>query len=265
MRGRLHAEVNPVSGSLIAASLHNTWQFIATFFAAADLGAVFVPCNPHWRAAELRWFAKRLRFAAVVTDRSGGAELERLGDLLPAKSILVADDADPRRHGGDSTASAAAHRSDEEPAAYLPTSGSTGAPRIVPRSHRNLAEGSRNVAHAIGIGPGRRFMSAAPFYNGYGFGNAMLMPLMSGATVVLMRQFHPATCADLVRRERVDVFTGSPAIYGLLATAGRTWRSARASSSASPPARACPVGSPSAGVSAPASGCASGTARPRPA
>jgi long-chain acyl-CoA synthetase len=43
-----------------------------------------------------------------------------------------------------------------------------------------------------------------------------MLPLLSGATLVMMRQFSPGPCAELVHREKVDMLFGSPFIYGSL-------------------------------------------------
>ena len=218
MRGWLRNVLNPVAGDVIAASLSNVWQFAACFFAVSELGCVFMPCNPQWRAGELRWFAGRLKFRGVLTEPQFRAEWDRLGDLIAPHSLLTVDHAAIRCEPGDTLDPRAfPGRSEDEPALYLPTSGSMGMPRLVPRSHRNLTAGARNVAHTLGIGPGRRLLAGVPFYHANGFHNCMLMPLISGATLILMRQFNAAACASLIHRERVDAVIGSPFLYGILA------------------------------------------------
>jgi len=98
----------------------------------------------------------------------------------------------------------------------LSTSGSTGAPRLVPRSHRKAIAAAENVAGTLGFGPGRRVPGVVPFHYGNGFNKGLLVPLLSGATLVMMRQFNPGTCAELVHREKVDTPFGSPFIFGCL-------------------------------------------------
>ena len=217
MRGWLRSALDPKAGEVIAASLSNTWQFVASFFAVSELGGVFMPCNPQWRAEELRWFAGRLGFRGVITEPQFRTEWDRIGDVVRPESVLTLDRAASRAEPGAVLNSLPFLRSEDDPALYLPTSGSTGVPRVVPRTHRNLEAGARNVALALGIGPGRRFLSTIPFFHGNGFHNCMLMPLISGATLVLMRQFSPAAGHELIDRERVDILIGSPFICSALA------------------------------------------------
>jgi acyl-CoA synthetase (AMP-forming)/AMP-acid ligase II len=218
MREWLRNTLDPKAGEVIAASLSNTWQFVASFFAVSELGAVFMPCNPQWRAEELRWFTGRLRFRGVITEAQFRADWGRIGDVILPESVLTVGLAASRCESAAALNPLPSTKgSEDDPALYLATSGSTGVPRVVPRTHRNLEVGSRNVARALGIGPGRRFLSVVPFFHSNGFHNCMLMPLVSGATLVLMPQFSPAACHELIDRERVDILIGSPFIYGVLA------------------------------------------------
>lgn len=214
-RGWLRRTLNPGPGSVVAASLTNTWQFVASFFAVSECGAVFLPCNPQWRAAELRQLAERLGISGVIAEPQFRPVWDQLRDLVPPASVLIA----PGAASPPEPAAAGPTRvgSEHEPAIYLTTSGSTGAPRVVPRSHRNLAAGAGNVARSLGIGSGDRLLSVVPFHHANGFHNHMLMPLLYGAAVVLMPRFTPAACVELMRRESVNFLMGSPAVFRLLA------------------------------------------------
>jgi long-chain acyl-CoA synthetase len=218
MREWLREALDPKPGDVIAASLTNTWRFVASFFAVSELGGVFALCNPQWRAEELRWFAGHLGFRGVISELPFRAEWDRLGDLLKPESILTVERAPSRCEPSAAPDLLPPYRrSEDDPALYLPTSGSSGLPRVVPRTHRNLEAGARNVARALGISPGRRFLGVIPFFSSNGFNNCMLMPLINAATLVMMRQFSPAACSELIQRERVEMLIGSPYIFTVLA------------------------------------------------
>ncbi len=176
-----------------------------------------MPCNPQWRAAELRAYAGRLGFRGAVIEPRFRAEWDQILDAIPNGSLLTADSlpssASPAGSSGPLSMDSAA---EDAPALYLSTSGSTGAPRLVPRSHRNLRATAENVGSTLEISPGRRFLSVVPFFSSNGLHNGLFMPLMRGATVIMMRQFSPGACAELVQREQVDTLFGSPFVYGYL-------------------------------------------------
>ncbi|HLY20755.1 MAG TPA: fatty acid--CoA ligase family protein [Bryobacteraceae bacterium] len=180
-------------GDVVLVSLENSWQLVACFFAIAELGGVCMPVHTGWRAPELRVLHERLKIRVVITGR---AIDDGFGEAPGS----------PRAHPGDV----------HSPALYLATSGSTGTPRIVPRSHGNLLAGARNVARALNIDPERRFLCVVPFYHSSGFHNSLIVPLLNGARLIVMRNFTPAACARLVRAEGADVLIGSPFIYRML-------------------------------------------------
>lgn len=201
-------------GDIVAAALPNRWQFVAGFFAAVDLGAIFMPFNPNWRARELGWFLERFRPAAVFLDEASRREWEELKELVREDRLIEADRLDARLEPAGGWV--LRRRLEGEPALYLLTSGSTGRPKVVPRSHAMLVAGARNVSPAIGIRPGQRFLCVVPFHHANGFANSMLAPLLAGATLVLMRRFLPAKLFELVRKEKIDVLIASPFVYSLL-------------------------------------------------
>jgi acyl-CoA synthetase (AMP-forming)/AMP-acid ligase II len=88
----LQHDLNPWRGDILAVSSPNTTQFIASFFAASGLGLVFMPCNTQWRSAELRWFAARLNFSAVIADPEFLAAWDEVRDLLPPRSVHALPD-----------------------------------------------------------------------------------------------------------------------------------------------------------------------------
>jgi long-chain acyl-CoA synthetase len=205
----LHQRLHVAPGDVILGSLENSWQFVACLFAMAELGGVFMPLHPGWRAAELRSFRERLKIQGVITGRAPGPEWDQ---VVSRARVLSIDGG-----FGEALRAPRAQAADgNSPALYLATSGSTGTPRIVPRSHRNLLAGARNVARALTIDPGRRFLCVVPFYHSSGLHNSLILPLLNGARLILVRHFTPAACARLVAAEGADVLIGSPFVYRML-------------------------------------------------
>jgi acyl-CoA synthetase (AMP-forming)/AMP-acid ligase II len=213
----LRATLDPQPGDVIAVSLDNSWQFVACSFAVSELGCVIMLCNPQWRAAELRSFATRLGFRGAVIEPRFSAEWDQILDGIPQDRVLTVD-CIPHRPDPSGASSLRPLDSvpDDAPAVYLSTSGSTGTPRLVPRSHRNLIGNAENLSAWLDIGPGRRFLGVVPFHYSNGLNNNLMLPLLSGATLVMMRQFNSGACAELVCREKADMLFGSPFIYGAL-------------------------------------------------
>lgn len=208
-------------GQVLIAWLNNGPEFVASFLAAAEIGAVLFPLNIHWRPAELCWFLDRLPVAGVATKLALRDPWDALADRISPASVVAVDDPSIRSRllPASRTASLSPNTpriSPDRPVVYLSSSGSTGVPKIVPRSHRNTVEGVAGTAHALGITAGLRFLSAVPFYHGNGLDNSLSLPLFTGGTAVLQSHFVPSRFAAALTVRRIQVLVGSPAIFELL-------------------------------------------------
>ncbi len=233
-------------GDCVALPLPNCRQFVTAFLALADRGAISIPIHTQWRPPELAWVARKVGVKAVITSQELRAAWEEVAKGERAPTLVMAENleslagapiepglaspapssADGASNGEASTGSRPTRGGSAVPAErgprddtitlYLTTSGSTGTPRIVPRTHRMLVTGARNTGEFLGITPGTRFLGAVPFYHANGFSNCMLLPLLRGGTLVVLRRFTPGGLVDLVVREAIEVLIGSPAMFSLL-------------------------------------------------
>ena len=86
----------------------------------------------------------------------------------------------------------------EDLAALMFTSGSTGVPKGVMISHRNIECNTRDIISYLGLAPDDRVMVVLPFH--YCFGLSLLHShLMAGASVVLNNTFRASTRPKLAR------------------------------------------------------------------
>ncbi len=208
-------------GDILVAWLNNGPEFVASFLAAAASNAIFFPLNINLRPAELRWYLDRLPIRSVVTKQALLAPWEALSDRLPPSRIVTVDHLLTgtdwlATSGIDSLTQNMAQVSPSQPAIYFSSSGSTGAPKIVPRSHLNTIAGAEGTARALGLSDGLRFLSVVPFYHGNGFDNSLSLPLFSSCTLVLEPSFVPSRFSAALTGHQIQVLVGSPAIFELL-------------------------------------------------
>ena len=218
-RERLHL----AHGQLLLAYLENCVEFVASFFAAAETGAIFVPLNINWKAPELSWFVQRLPVAGVVTKQAFRSPWDLLSDQVSPACVLSIDDdvrtdsilLHPLFHEGYSS-NGFPKVTPDQPVVYLCTSGSTGAPKIVQRTHRNLVQGAVSTSYALSLTPGLDFLSLVPFFHGNGLDNALLLPLLSGGTAILQSSFSIPQLINAFNGHRIEVLPGSPAIFEMI-------------------------------------------------
>ena len=202
-------------GDRVAVCLPNCWEVAAGFLASSGMGAVWVPFHPGWRAREIAAFASALSLRALITNREC-EQTWRDGEVLPPSVVLADDPALQDTLRGSAAALPPSPSPGDEPALCGTTSGSTGRPRIFLRTQANLLAAARSTATALGIKPGWRMLSVVPFHHCGGFENCLLMPLVAGATAVVLPAFIPASVEAAVARHQIQLLMGSPFIYAML-------------------------------------------------
>jgi len=197
----------------VGVQMSNHADFPAVFLALAALNKVCVPLNSRMHPDEV---------ARTCVDLGIETVLVRAGEPSSAgeRSLLLTDagagdsdlDWNEFCDGGGATP--------DDRVLILLTSGSTGAPKYVPRSHRNLLAGVENVRRALDIDARDRFLAVVPFCHANGFSNCMLLPLISGATLIPVPAFTPEAVVEGCVRHGVTVLIGSPFIYAMMLARG---------------------------------------------
>ena len=104
----------------------------------------------------------------------------------------------------------------EDLGALLPTSGSTGSPKLVRLRTANLCANADSIAHYLSIGPGERAIQSLPMYYSYGL-SVLNSHLVAGATIVLTpHSFMRPEFWETVDAERCTSFAGIPYMYETL-------------------------------------------------
>lgn len=101
-------------------------------------------------------------------------------------------------------------------ALLLPTSGSTGSPKLVRHSYRNIEANAENVKNLFGLTEDERAMAVLPIHYTMGL-SVITSHLKAGAAVILSgRSLLDVAFWKMMRDERVTSFTGVPYSYELL-------------------------------------------------
>jgi acyl-CoA ligase (AMP-forming) (exosortase A-associated) len=205
---------------LLPKSIEECWAI----FAVSQADGVFVPLNPLLRPNQLRHIIDDCSARILITNQP---LLNVLGSALQGISgpldVVLVDNA----AGSDNVGIAGARhqriardktRIGEDLAAILYTSGSTGFPKGVMLSHRNLLAGCRIVRTYLGITPDERILSILPFSFDYGL-NQLLTAMEQGATIVLLSFRFGDEIVRALDRHAITGLAGVPTIWAILAYA----------------------------------------------
>ncbi len=221
-------------GDCIALVLPAWPEFVVSLFAAAKLGAVIVPLNPRLTLSELGYMLRHSGAACAITGEKvyGIDYLALFEDLLvelPELQYLVTvgeedlwyddrifqwEDLISAGHGRDFAAPEAL--SPDQAFAIVYTSGTSGKPKGVELSHRNLLSAAARTSLAIDMTSEDRVVGVIALFHVFGLGPGILGTLMSGASLVLQDEFGAAETLNLIERHKATVQYGVPTLFATM-------------------------------------------------
>ncbi|XKK58706.1 4-coumarate--CoA ligase family protein [Streptomyces sp. ARC32] len=217
------AEAGVRKGDVLALHSPNTVAFPLAFYAATRAGASVTTVHPLATAEE---FAKQLKDCAarwIVTVSPLLATARRAAELAGGvQEILVCDSAPGHRSLVDMLGSTAPEPSvaidPAEDVAALPySSGTTGTPKGVMLTHRQIATNLAQLEPSMPSGPGDRVLAVLPFFHIYGLTALMNAPLRLGATVVVLPRFDLEQFLAAIQNHRITSLYVAPPIVLALA------------------------------------------------
>ncbi len=233
-------------GDRVAVFMPNCPQAVISYEGIWRAGAVAVPTNPLYTAAEFAHQAADAGARVVVClslmyPRVQAAGLDhvivaRIKDAFPPLLRVAFTVAKERKDGHRVTLGAGtawfadvlregdaprpADRDPGEPAVLMYTGGTTGLPKGAVLTHRNLVANAAQVAAwSPDVTPDERILTAIPLSHSYGMTVAMNHAISRGFTQVIVsdpRDLH--RLLHEIARQRPTMFPGVPALYNALAS-----------------------------------------------
>jgi acyl-CoA synthetase (AMP-forming)/AMP-acid ligase II len=188
-----------------------------------DVLALWLPNLPVWAGVALGAMRAGVAVTGVspaATDHELAAQLDGSGAPLVVALPSMADRVGGRDVlvvGDDLLGARGPVPSVAAEVALLPySSGTTGLPKPVAITHRNLSSAVRQFQAGLRLGARDTLLAVAPFAHVMGFVPSLAVPLAAGATVVTMPRFDPARYFELAARHRATVLIGPPPLMRAL-------------------------------------------------
>jgi amino acid adenylation domain-containing protein len=210
-------------GDRVGVHLRKGTEEILLTLASVRLGACFVHVHPQLTVAQLRHIILDSGMRVLITQGRRARELESdpaLAQQLDA--LVVVGDRPTDRQLGWPVLDEVKDLSLPLPdggriATLLYTSGSTGAPKGVMHSQRNLLQFAANVAQYLEVREMDRVMGLLPISFGYGL-NQVLTTLYAGGTLVLQKTSFPAEVVKTLVNREITGLAAVPSVWAQLLT-----------------------------------------------
>jgi acyl-coenzyme A synthetase/AMP-(fatty) acid ligase len=201
-------------GDRVMLLLRDSPEFAAAWLGALHAGAVAIGLNSKLTEPDYRPMVEDSAVRLVIADGALEASLGALrGELAQSRRLASAQSWAERLQKTESRACPHPVR-DEDPAFWLFSSGTTGRPKAIVHTHRNVRPSGQAQREVFGLGPGDRIFATSKLFFSYALENGLLGPLALGATAILHPDWADVPAARaIVERHRPTAVFSVPTFY----------------------------------------------------
>ncbi len=190
----------------------NSPEFFIAYYAVWQAGAIVAPVNTFLKERELAHIIEDAKPAKIITAADRIA-LFKQADGAHLPEILTEQDM-PLTHADTPYEKPIALEPDEV-AALLYTSGTTGLPKGVMLSSRNIMTNIMQAVARLQMGYQERLFGVLPLFHVFAQMVCVWAGMFIGATVILVPKIDRRHILDALKHQPTGFF-GVPALYGLL-------------------------------------------------
>jgi malonyl-CoA/methylmalonyl-CoA synthetase len=201
-------------GDRVAAQTEKSVPGLVLYLAAVRTGAVYLPLNTAYTLNELEYFITDAEPSLVVCDPSKAEGIGSIAAKVGARVLTLGADGrgsltDAAAKAGPEFATVA--RADDDLAAILYTSGTTGRSKGAMLTHDNLASNSLSLVDYWRFTDNDVLIHALPIYHTHGLFVASNVTLFARASMIFLPKFDPDLIIQLMAR--ATVLMGVPTFY----------------------------------------------------
>jgi long-chain acyl-CoA synthetase len=211
------------AGDRVVLLYENSLEFYIAYFAIWQIGAVVVPLNVFLHEKELAYIINDSEPKLIIASATQKQKLDllilsKMVSSLPP--VLSKDDFDWACDVPENIDESfvVVERNIDELSVLLYTSGTTGAPKGVMLSSRNvmanLLQGFARFT-MIGLNKDDRFFCVLPLFHVFAQNTCLWLPTIIGASVIVVSQIDRKLILGGLQ-QKPTIFLGVPALYGLL-------------------------------------------------
>ena len=216
------ASQNIKHGDRVMLVSHNAPEWGMTYFGVLKAGATCIPCDPESSTAEILTFARAGNAAGIVISERVDQENPELREKLAEQGSTVVWTfneilALPDESTEEQRLALLPQRVQAQTVASLIfTSGTTGQPKGVMLSHRNLTSMVSMLSSVFDMTTRDGVLSVLPLHHTFEFSTGFLTPLSRGAQITYLPELTSDALARGIKNGHVTGMVGVPALWELL-------------------------------------------------
>ncbi|CAG9166324.1 AMP-binding protein [Cupriavidus pampae] len=231
-------------GDFVGLLCGNDDRWVASFYGAAMIGAVTVPVNTRFKAAEIAYCLRqsdvrlliladrflKIDFMGYLREAEPAVDHALPGTELPLLDHVVAigDDVPRAGLGWDAFLASGEEISDDALDAAMQavvpddllliqfTSGTTAHPKGVMLTHDNMLRNATAVGQRLGIDATDCYFNCRPFFHVAGSTLSLLCALCAGASIATLPTFEAGAALRMLDQERCTFISGNETLFQLL-------------------------------------------------
>lgn len=215
-------------GDTALVHLPNVAEFYIVFLALLKLGVVPLNALFSHRQHELRIFTEQIQPKVLIASRAhqvfqDGQLLKELQSISPnlSNQLFLADEApefslEHRLNTPLETPFIAQPTPSDQVAFFQLSGGSTGTPKLIPRTHNDYDYSVRESTDICGLTPETRFLCALPAAHNFLMSSPGALGVFNaGGTLVMAQNPEPQTCFSLIEKHSVTMAALVPSAVAL--------------------------------------------------
>jgi acyl-CoA synthetase (AMP-forming)/AMP-acid ligase II len=210
-----------VPGDTIALMSPNIPEFAIVFHGAAVAGVSVSTVNPTYTAEEVRFQLEDSKSKLLITiGLFADTAKEAIAGTNISEIVIIGDPIDgttPIQQLFGAPISQVPINPAEDIVVLPYSSGTTGFPKGVMLTHRNLIANLAQVEDALAIDDGEIVLAVLPFFHIYGMQVLMNEFLSRGATIVTVPRFDLEQCLSIIQERKITRLFAVPPIVRALA------------------------------------------------
>ncbi|MBA4340793.1 MAG: malonyl-CoA synthase [Methylibium sp.] len=215
MLANLLVSLDLPAGSRVAVQTEKSVEALMLYLAVLRAGYVYLPLNTAYQAAEIEYFIGNAEPAVMVCPSKSFGWISKIAFTAGTQYVFTLNEdrsgtlLDRAAHMSDRHE--VAHKTADEMAAILYTSGTTGRSKGAMLSHGNMLSNAQTLKDYWGWKKGDVLIHALPIFHVHGLFVASHGALLNGSQMIWFSKFDPK--AVIARLPDATLFMGVPTLY----------------------------------------------------